>query len=100
LQAQYSMQQNALSTLQTASTQIAQGVIGGYDISDPSVNAGKPVQLNPVSPDATPGTAWTELNIPKTEFAPVGNAGEGAFTWKNVVGFYVVYAVVQGTTPS
>lgn len=32
----------------------------------------------------TPSPAWVELNIPKNEFTKVGNAGSGAFTWKNI----------------
>ena len=32
----------------------------------------------------TPSPAWVELNIPKNSFTKVGNAGAGAFNWKNI----------------
>lgn len=32
----------------------------------------------------SPSPAWVELNIPKNSFTAVGNAGAGAFNWKNI----------------
>lgn len=32
----------------------------------------------------SPSPAWVELNIPKDSFTAVGNAGAGAFNWKNI----------------
>lgn len=56
----------------------------------------QPYEATASLPSAT-SEAWTEIDIPKSEFLKVGNAGNGQYTWKNINQVYV-YVVATGAT--
>lgn len=51
------------------------------------------------NPSANPATSevWTEISVPKTSFAKIGNAGTGDYTWANINQVYIVAAGSAGT---
>lgn len=99
LQPQVSGTATATSTVQSQVSLVDTGVVQGYDIPVESVNQAVPISLNLTSPAST-GTnpVWTEIDIPKSQFLPVGNAGSATSTWKNVTGFSVISEVPAGST--
>lgn len=55
-------------------------------------------EIRAVSIPPTVAPTWYEFNISKLEFLKVGNAGNGAYTWKNVTGAqaYVISNDIDG----
>jgi hypothetical protein len=76
--------QTAVAVQQTIATDTTQGVLG--DTVYPSQYA---QQAQPVQMTAQTVPTWMEFDIPKSDFLPAGNAGSGAFSWKNVTGVQV-----------
>lgn len=99
LQPQVSGTATATSTVQSQVALVDTGVIQGFDIPVESVDQAVPISLNLTSPVSS-GTnpVWTEVDIPKNQFLPVGNAGTASSTWKNITGFAIVAEVPSGST--
>jgi hypothetical protein len=91
LQMQASVLATATQTLPGVATNVATGVSGNFDIADPTATSAKAEELAQVGPDqSTSVPVWTEIDIPKPNFLPVGLAGQGKYNWANVVGFQIV----------
>ena len=88
--------QNSITALQQLSSQVAQGIAGPYSSANTTGAQIQPLQTDPaqISP-AQP--VWTEFDIPKSQFTPIGNAGSGPFTWLNINQAYV-HVASQGAT--
>lgn len=88
---------SAYTTLQTTVSQVDTGIVGDQDISNDPAQQAKPSQLG-LSANATGN--WTEIDIPKSQFLPIGRAGQTIFTWKFVTGFQIVFTGTGGVTVS
>lgn len=99
LQPQVSGTATATSTVQSQVTLADLGVVQGFDIPVEQVGQAVPFNLNLTSPVST-GTnpVWTEVDIPKNQFLPVGNAGNASSTWENVTSFAIIAEVPSGST--
>lgn len=63
---------------------VTSGVLGSVEYPSDYGTQIQPVQMTPqVDP------TWMEFDIPKSSFLPVGNAGSGAYSWKQVTGVQV-----------
>lgn len=74
----------AIDTLQGQVPDVSQGIIGDFEIPSDQSQQTKPAELGLFPPQAQVIPVWTEIDIPKTQFVKVGNAGTGVYTWKNI----------------
>lgn len=84
----------ALSAIQQVSDQLNSGIGNQYRNANEIINQIQPQILPPTAVGATV-EVWAEFDIPKSQFAQIGNAGSGAYTWKNINQIYI-YTVATG----
>jgi hypothetical protein len=68
----------------TIATETTTGVLGSTEYPSGYGSTTKPVQIG-----AQTDPPFFEFDIPKSSFLPVNNAGQGAYSWKNVTGVRV-----------
>lgn len=93
IQSQASVVQTATQALPAYVQNVDLGVYQPYASADPTAAGAQPEQVGPIAPvsNLSTGTpSWFEIDVPKDQFLPVGNAGSGLYTWTNVVGFQIV----------
>ena len=84
--------ETATTALDTFTDEVASAIQGEFPIPEVTAQTAKPAHAT-VSAGAG---VWSEIDIPKSQFLKVGNAGEALATWQNVTNFQVVYTLAEG----